>query len=89
MSYPLLNTNRTHRDAVILVNEWGALPKQKYFPVFLPMPFVDSARFLPVLSRLTLSCPTGSHPMARPNIPSSCLMRESGGEQLLSTWLVA
>jgi hypothetical protein len=27
--------------------------------------------------------------MARPNIPSFCFLWKSGGEQLLSTWLMA
>ena len=78
-----------HRDAVISVYKWSTLPKQKNFPVFLQRPYADSAWFLPILSRLTLSCPTGSRRLAHPNIPSSCLMRESGGEQSLSSWLVA
>ena len=30
-----INTYRTHRDAVIFVNKWGTLPKQKHIPVFL------------------------------------------------------
>ena len=45
--------------------------------------------FLPVLPLLTLSCPTGSRRAARPDIPSFCFVRESGGEQLLFTWLMA
>jgi len=45
--------------------------------------------FPPILPQLTLSCPPGLRRAAHPDIPSFCLLRESGGEQLLSSWLMA